>query len=127
MAGDSFLGASSRNNVYLVGQIQTDLIPGITNTYNLGSIGASWQNLWLSGNATIAGTLTVGAVTISSISNNLVPTLTATYDLGSPILQWNNLYLAGTANLNGNVIIGTTSANTLTVNARFTHSGARHR
>lgn len=93
-----------------------NIIPNISNNYNLGSTSNYWLNLYvknintsISGSSNLFGdvvlgtnssnTLTVNGVTdfnakasFSTIDSNLSPTLTDTYSLGTSSLRWSILH-----------------------------------
>lgn len=70
--------------------VDSNIIPGADNTYDLGSGAASFNDAWIDGNLTLGG-----------LSSNLLPSADATYNLGSIGQSFNNLYLDGTAFISG--------------------------
>lgn len=83
--------------------INGDLLPETTATYDLGLTGSRWVDLWLSGNATVGGTLAVtGATTLSStldVAGNITPNADNTYDLGAVGAEWKDIYIDGVAHI----------------------------
>lgn len=65
--------SSNLNNLSAVTAVSQSLLPGTTNSIDLGSSTKTWKDLYLGGNANVSGTATV--------SKNLIVTGTGTYDL----------------------------------------------
>jgi hypothetical protein len=85
-----------------------DVIPGITDTYNLGTVSYKWNDFYAK---TIRGSSYV----------DVVPLTTETYNLGTSPLRWNNLFAKTiTADSFVGAIAGnSTSANTLLWNGAY--------
>jgi hypothetical protein len=88
------------------------LLPTVDSTYNIGSSLFKWNDIFLSGDATIDGNITIGinianTLTINGgITTDLLPFLNNSVDLGNPINKWKDIYLAGDLNVDGNTILG---------------------
>lgn len=65
-ANANFTGSLYTANFGLSGYVNTSMLPGQTETYDLGSASLKWRDLYLSGN-----TLTIGAVAIKEVNGNL--------------------------------------------------------
>ncbi|HCT54626.1 MAG TPA: hypothetical protein DF712_19455, partial [Balneola sp.] len=84
-----------------------DLVPAADDTYDLGTSGAAWQDLFLEGDitltdagsiATSAGDLTITANAGSNdvvVTGDLIPAADDTYDLGTTTAAWQDLHLEG--------------------------------
>lgn len=112
--------------------------PYVTNTSDLGTTGNRWKAMFLSGGATIAGSVSANLLaatggfiqaTRSSVTREaspssdgqqwrldatLTPYVTATSDLGTSSLKWKDLYLSGSTS-----IAGAMSANQLVATGGF--------
>lgn len=73
-----------------------------TGKYNLGTSGAKWKDLYLSGDARIDGALYLLS---GAVMHNTVPETSDTYDLGSSSRKWRNLYLSDGVNASGTSIM----------------------
>ena len=80
------------------------VVPGVDNTYDLGTAALSWKNLHVQGTATIgtlaltqlANNIIIPLVSQSmAISGSITPSLDDTFDLGSSAREWKDLYLDG--------------------------------
>jgi hypothetical protein len=93
--GNITLGSSSSDTVAFDGEINSNIIPSVTNTYTLGVNGAnlSWATTYV--NNFYLTTLTTASITTGSLTGS------------------------GTNNLNSNTTIGTTSSNTLSITAEI--------
>ena len=80
------------------------VVPGVDNTYDLGTAALSWKDLH------VQGTATIGTLSLTSLANNIIipivsesmavsgsitPGLDDTFDLGSSLKEWKDLYLDG--------------------------------
>ena len=80
------------------------VVPGVDNTYDLGTAALSWKNLHVQGTATI-GTLSLTQLASNiiiplvsksmTISGSITPGLDDTFDLGSSTKEWKDLYIDG--------------------------------
>jgi len=66
------LGDGNTDNINVAGEFVSNLVPNITNTYDLGTTSQRWKDGFYSGNVDISGTLNVGGnVTIGGTSVTL--------------------------------------------------------
>ena len=94
--GDITFGNSPSDTVTFDAEVNSNILPSVSNTDDLGSSSLTWATAYIN---------TINASTISA-SNLSTTTLTG----------------SGTNALNGNVTIGTSNANTLGINARLTNN-----
>lgn len=126
MIADSLIGGGGGPSMAAeLGNIVVDLLPGADNTYDIGSVAASWKDLRLDGDAHVLGNLTLdsdGNTTIaksgSSIAytvegttsfymfaseiqsvQNFVPQTNGVPSLGKAAGRWKDVHLNETANL----------------------------
>jgi hypothetical protein len=67
--GSVVLGDSTSDTLSGSARIAMDWTPSSTNTRDLGTTALRWKDLWLAGNATVAGTATIsGALSASNVS-----------------------------------------------------------
>ena len=97
----SHTGTGSFGNLFVVGNVNSNLIPNITNNRTLGSSTFTWGNAFIS---QISGSGTAGESSLTS-SVHIVPGLDNTYDLGSSGLEWKDLYIDGTAYIDSESIV----------------------
>ena len=89
------------------------IVPGVDNTYDLGTAALSWKDLH------VQGTATIGNLSLTSLANNIIiplvsksmtisgsitPSLDNTFDLGSSTNEFKDLFIDGTASID---ILGT--------------------
>ena len=91
--GNVILGDADTDSITLNADITSNIVPDVTNTYDLGSTGKNWRDLFISNDITVG--------------NNVVALQVAT--LGT-LTAGTNLVVGGDAN-----ITGTLTADTLTV------------
>jgi hypothetical protein len=84
--GNLTLGSSSSDTIAFTGEVDSNILPSATNTYNLGSSALQWNNVYT--NNLIAGTITVSSITTTDvktanldISGNTISTFTANTDI----------------------------------------------
>jgi len=145
--GNITLGNASTDTVTFDAEVNSNILPSTTATYNLGNTDLQWASVW----ATVvnAGTLNAGATTTNSltttadanirgntilgtdstntatvnarITSNLVPNANITYDLGNRTLSWNNAYLntayIGSVKITGNTVSANATGSNLTLTA----------
>ena len=100
-----------------------NLVPKTDNTYSLGNSSLRWRDIWIGGNAYVAGNLGVGTTTPAERlhvagnirSYSILPDADNTYDLGSPTLRWRNLHLAGNMAVGGVANVGSLQVGGATV------------
>lgn len=110
--GNVDIGDASTDTVTFTAQLDSDIIPATTGTYNLGNSGLEWNNIYVDGfaiidnltvdeNATIAGTLDVTGDTNfdATTSSTSATTGAVVVDGGVGIAE--NLHVGGTLNVTG--------------------------
>jgi hypothetical protein len=103
------LGSSSSNTVTFIADVDSDILPSVNLTQNLGASDARW-NLYVNnifgnenssftlGNLNVLGISTLGSDSTDTVDINarirtdLIPSQNYTYDLGSPTLAWDSIY-----------------------------------
>ena len=77
------------------------IVPVTNNDIDLGTSGAKFKDLYLAGDANIAGTMTLsGNVIVSgTLGADLIPDADNTRDIGSSSVEWKDLYIDGVAYL----------------------------
>jgi predicted acyltransferase (DUF342 family) len=98
LGGNINIGDADTDTVSFGGEITSNIVPDVHNTYDLGSSSKNWRNLHVSGTAYIS-TLATDDIQLNSLS---LP---------------GNLTVSGTTTLNGDTIIGDEGGDTLTINA----------
>jgi len=75
------------------------IVPVTNNDIDLGTSGAKFKDLYLAGDANIAGTMTLsGNVIVSgTLGADLIPDADDTRDIGSSGAEWKDLYIDGVA------------------------------
>jgi hypothetical protein len=75
------------------------IVPVTNNDIDLGTSGAKFKDLYLAGDANIAGTMTLsGNVIVSgTLGADLIPDADDTRDIGSSSAEWKDLYIDGVA------------------------------
>lgn len=99
--------SSEGNNFNLWGNI----LPGLNNTFNLGSPDYQWHSLYVGTSSIYLGGMTLSAIddtlllynlnVSGDITSDLKPSINGIYNLGSNESQWNNLYASSSIYLNG--------------------------
>ena len=104
--GNVILGDADTDSITLNADITSSIIPDVTNTYDLGSTGKNWRDLFISNDITVGnnvvalqvatlGTLTAGTNLAVGGDANITGTLTASTDLT----------VVGDADITGNVTV----------------------
>tara|TARA_R110001592_G_scaffold178100_2_gene418721 strand:+ start:57 stop:1949 length:1893 start_codon:yes stop_codon:yes gene_type:complete len=89
-------GTGSFGNLYVVGHVNSHLIPTANNTYDLGSgSGISWNTAYI---RQLSGSGALGNANLTA-SLNIIPGEDDTYSLGMAGREWKDLHVDGTANL----------------------------
>lgn len=98
--GNTTLGNATSDTVTVTARVASNVLPSADNTYDLGSSGNSWKDLWIDGTATMA-LVAISGGTINGVS--IGATTPATF------LAVDNLSLDGntiaSTNTNGNIVI----------------------
>lgn len=98
LGGNINIGDADTDTVSFGGEITSNIIPDVNNTYDLGSASKAWRNLHVSGTAYIS-TLATDDIELTALA---LP---------------GDLTVSGTTTLNGDVIVGDEGGDTLTINA----------
>jgi hypothetical protein len=98
LGGNINIGDADTDTVSFGGEITSNIVPDVHNTYDLGSSSKNWRNLHVSGTAYIS-TLATDDIQLTSLS---LP---------------GNLTVSGSTTFNGDTIIGDEGGDTLTINA----------
>lgn len=148
--GNITIGNQDTDTLTINADISSNLIPDVTNTYNLGSAVKRWNEFFtqdlIVDNISIGGTLSGGAITVSGavalngnvtigtssadtvnfvaqIVSDIIPQITNTYNLGSAAKLWNTVH-SSTINVDGNIRIENNLISTQTTNSNLQLSGA---
>lgn len=95
----SFSGGTSNANVNLT-DIQSNVLPSVTNTYNLGSPSQQWKSLYVSGNA-----LYINNVPVAVVGNNLQFNGSNVLTANTP-LTFSNLTVTNNLSVANNATVG---------------------
>lgn len=101
--GNIILGDADTDSITLNADITSNIVPDVTNTYDLGTTGKNWKDLFISNNITVG--------------NNVVALQVATLDnltVGADLAVTANANITGNLNVTGD-ITGNVTANTATV------------
>tara|TARA_R110002012_G_scaffold171683_4_gene336562 strand:+ start:3536 stop:4384 length:849 start_codon:yes stop_codon:yes gene_type:complete len=114
--GKLTIGDATSDTVAITAEITSSLIPDLDDTFDLGSSGKQWKDLYIDGTANIDALAGVNTATITTltatqlkggandhieisssinISGSIQPNKDDTYDLGSSVRQWKDLYVDG--------------------------------
>lgn len=74
IGGNITLGDSTTDSIFIGGSIQSDLIPAVTNTYDLGSVDKQWNNLYVTNFFTNNINLTALNIGNITLTNNEIST-----------------------------------------------------
>lgn len=106
-SGTVALGDDSADNIDFNADVVSNIIPGTTNTFNLGSAAQQWKNIHIDGVGYIddvqADTATLGSAKVSDLTNNRVVIVGTSGELED---NANFTFDGTTFNLNGNVDVG---------------------
>jgi hypothetical protein len=101
----------STTDLNVVGNVNSNLIPGVPSALTLGTASQRFKDLYLSGNINLSNghSLTANTTTARFSGNLYIPSaLTA------------NIITANTANINGTLTANTLNVDSITVNTQFT-------
>jgi len=148
--GNITIGDQDTDSLTINADIASNMVPDLTNTYNLGSAAKRWNEFFtqdlIVDNISIGGALSGGAITVSGavnldgnvtigtssantvnfvaeIASNIIPQTTNLYNLGSAAKLWNTVY-SSTINVDGNIRIENNLITTQTTNSNLQLSGA---
>jgi hypothetical protein len=109
--GNANVGNLSTTSLYVAGNVNSNLIPGVPSALTLGSSLSRFKDLYLSGNINLPGSqsLTANSTTASFSGNLYIPSaLTA------------NIINANTAKIEGTLTANTLNVDSITANTQFT-------
>jgi hypothetical protein len=109
--GNANVGNLSTTDLNVVGNVNSNLIPGVPSALTLGTASQRFKDLYLSGNINLPNghSLTANTTTARFSGNLYIPSaLTA------------NIITANTANINGTLTANTLNVDSITVNTQFT-------
>jgi hypothetical protein len=94
VGGNIILGDATTDNFTLGADVNSDILPDVSSTYNLGSVSQTWGNIH------------VDSVYVDNLwaAGNIMPATDNVHDLGNATHRWRDLYLSGNS-----LYIGTTS------------------
>ena len=148
--GNITIGDQDTDSLTINADIASNMVPDLTDTYNLGSAAKRWNEFFtqdlIVDNISIGGALSGGAITVSGavnldgnvtigtssantvnfvaeIASDIIPQTTNLYDLGSAAKLWNTVY-SSTINVDGNIRIENNLITTQTTNSNLQLSGA---
>lgn len=93
--GSIILGTANTENVTFNADINSNILPNVDATYNLGSASLAWNNIYTNNLISVATNLTIHDTT--------VPNTTNTINLGTSSLKWKDIHLSGDIFLDGTV------------------------
>ena len=74
--GDITIGNQNTDNLVINADIASNMIPNVTDTYNLGSAGKRWNEFFTQDltvdNITVGGNVTVGGLDLTSVPGNII-------------------------------------------------------
>jgi len=97
-SGTIQLGDASGDNLVIGADISSSLLPNDDDSFDLGSSGQQWKDLYIDGTANV-DTLVLDTTDGLGVGSDFNPTADDTYDLGSSTREWQDLYIDGTANI----------------------------
>jgi hypothetical protein len=109
--------------------VNSNILPNVDNTHDLGSSTLEWKDLYIDGTAhidTIGNGVAIPSISSSiNISGSLLPNKDDHWDLGASGLEWKDLHLDGTANIDtlSNATATITTANITTANITTVGNG----
>lgn len=120
--GNTTLGNATTDTITATARFNSDLLPSADNSYDLGTSGNSWRNLYIDGTATIA-TLNVTTIDTTNLevtnikakdgtASATIADATGVMTIGSSVLT--------TTDINGGTIDGTTVGASSASTGRFT-------
>ncbi len=132
--GNTTLGNSTGDTVIVTARVASNFVPSADDTYDLGTSGNEWKDLYIDGTAkvdilqvdesatitadlTVNGNTTLGNATGDTVTftaraaSNFLPSVDGTYDLGSSANEWQDLYIDGVARIDSLI------ADTVDINA----------
>ena len=118
--GNLILGNRTTDTVVFGAEVNSDIIPSITNTYNLGNVSYQWNAIY-SQSGYISANLTAGNISTGALSAN---TISATGNLSAGNITTTGTLTAGNINSNGTITAGSFVGNfTGNITANITAAG----
>jgi hypothetical protein len=119
--GNTTIGVNSFNSLNIVAQIDSNIVPKITNTYNLGSSTLLWSTGYIGTLQTAGLTVSSNSITSTGTNSNLQLSASGT---GNVYLPNNNLQVDNSATITGNLTVnGTTTLSAVIINNSLTQTG----
>ena len=99
-----YIKPANYNNTFILGisgSVRTSgsITPDADDTFDLGSSGRQWKDLYIDGTANIDNLVTSQISGSIEVSGSITPSGDDAFDLGSSGKQWKDLYVDGTANI----------------------------
>lgn len=117
--GNTVLGNAISDTVSFAARINSDFVPTVDNSYDLGLSGFGWKNLFVSGSVSLGSSLTDTIILNGSIASSLIPLTDNAFTLGTTLFRWSEAYIGTLFSVYGNTILGDATSDTVTVNARI--------
>lgn len=99
--GHLTIGNQITDTVNVIADFSSNLIPDVTQQFNLGSANQEWKGLYVQ-TATVNGNLTVTGTTTT---RNITPDANVTYSIGTPENRYKDIYLANSTIYIGDAIL----------------------
>lgn len=90
VGGNLIIGNVNTDTVQVIADFTSNLVPDVSNTYNLGADDKRWNELYVN-EVNVSSNL---IVTGNIISRNIIPDANITYDIGSPEARFRDLWLS---------------------------------
>jgi hypothetical protein len=90
VGGNLIIGNVNTDTVQVIADFTSNLVPDVSNTYNLGAEDKRWNELYVN-EVNVSSNL---VVTGNIISRNIIPDANITYDIGSPEARFRDLWLS---------------------------------
>lgn len=99
--GHLTIGNQTTDTVNVVADFSSNLIPDVTQQFNLGSAEKEWKEVYTQ-RANVNGNLIVSGTTIT---RNIIPDANVTYSIGTPNNRFKDIYLANSTIYLGDAIL----------------------
>ena len=99
--GNLTIGNQTTDTINVVADFSSNLIPDVTQQFNLGSAEKEWKELHVQ-TATVNGNLTVTGTTVTQ---NITPDANVTYSIGTPDNRFKDIYLANSTVYIGDAVL----------------------
>jgi len=117
--GNIQLGANTGDTITFTGEVNSNIIPSATNTYNLGSNALQWNKLYansLNTNILNAGNVQISSNTVTTTTGNLNLTANGTGTVQVQNLSFYN-NIIGSVNSNANIVLTPQGTGSVVVNS----------